>query len=60
MLVFFGNKGTLFCEAGPLYCETGQDVYAATEQLKNEILQELINNSSNSYSDDSNYFLDLY
>lgn len=33
------NQGTVLFEEGPMYCKTGQDVYLASELLKERLLK---------------------
>ena len=38
MVRLVGNKGSVFFEEGPLFCETGQDIYQAVCQLKSRLI----------------------
>lgn len=35
-----GNKGTVFFEEGPLFCESGQEIFQAVTQLKHALLKK--------------------
>lgn len=35
------NLGTILFEEGPLYCETGTDIFQAVQELKNRLLGKL-------------------
>jgi hypothetical protein len=40
-VLFVGNKGTVFAEQGPLYCETAKDMFDAVQQLKKRLIGQL-------------------
>lgn len=40
-----GNNGTVYVEEGPLYAETGQEIYEASEKLKRRMVDRLKNSS---------------
>lgn len=41
-----GNADTLFAEEGPLYCDTGKDVFDASQLLKDRLIKNLISSSN--------------
>jgi hypothetical protein len=42
-----GNKGTVYVSEGPIYCETGQEIFEATQLLKKRLINELVLNDQN-------------
>ncbi|HRY17259.1 MAG TPA: hypothetical protein P5149_02550 [Candidatus Competibacteraceae bacterium] len=36
-----GNRGSVYREAGPLYAETGQEVFEAVQLLRTRLIQSL-------------------
>lgn len=36
-----GNRGTIYFETGPLYCETAQEIFEAVQKLKSQLFSEL-------------------
>lgn len=41
-----GNQGTVFASEGPIYCETGQEIFEASMILKQRLVGSIIPNDT--------------
>ncbi len=42
-----GNQGSVYASEGPIYCETGQEIFEATQILKNRLVTGLVSSNQN-------------
>jgi hypothetical protein len=41
-----GNHGTVYATEGPVYCQTGQEIFEATMMLKNRLIGSIVTQAS--------------
>ena len=47
-----GNRGSIYAEEGPLYAQTGQEIFEAVQALKGRLMKNAIIDHQNAGSND--------